>query len=132
MNFFEGTGKMKLAWIAHGVAYISDGQLRQLQKFRGLGHAVINQKFLGAFAKGIPEYLSEIASVQTAESCDIFHRDIILKILFNIRDGLLNVKIAHPAALKQSSAGGGAGQIIQKKVQGSYEMKGDWSECWAM
>ena len=101
---------MKLIEVAHSAADIPHGQLSQLQKLRGLGHAVADQKLLGTLSQGIPENLSEVASVQIAESCNIFHGNIILKILLNKGDSLLYIKIPYLPGLYQT-LGGGAGQV---------------------
>ena len=38
--FLKRPGKMELAGVSHGIAYVLYGQLCQLQQLRGLGHAV--------------------------------------------------------------------------------------------
>ena len=84
---------MQLARIADGIADVLDGQLCQLQKFCRFGHAVLDQEFLRAFAHCVPEDFAEVTSVQIAECRDIFHRDIILKILFDKGGGFLDIEV---------------------------------------
>ena len=84
---------MQRIHISHSVGNIPDGQGRQAQKLCCLGHPVGNQKFLWCFSHILPEDLSEIAAIQTTEIRNIFHRDIILKILFNKGNRFLDIEI---------------------------------------
>ena len=54
---------MELIVISHRFTDIADGQMRQLQKFRGLCHAVIQEKILGGPSHCIFKYFSEITSI---------------------------------------------------------------------
>ena len=74
---------MKLIRVPDGISDVSDRQGGEFQKLAGLGHAIGDQKFLGRFSDSIMKDFSEIAAVQPAECGDIFHRNIILEILFN-------------------------------------------------
>ena len=116
---------MELVVIAHGFADISDGQMRQFQKFCGLGHAVIQQEILRSASYGIFEDLSKITPVQAAVICDVFHGNIILKVLFNESQGLMYVEITEFSRLgcDQAYRSHGTRQEIQKEVCMSYEME---------
>ena len=61
---------------------------------------------------GLPKNSSEIASVQVAESCNVFYRNIILKILFNKRSCFSDVKIPKCSRFWRLSAGRGAGNAV--------------------
>ena len=113
---FKGPGKMQLAGISHRIADIPDGQVRQLQKLRRLGHPVADQKLLGTLTHGVPENLAKIAAVQIAKAGDVLHGDVVLEILFHKGDRLPDIEIPDLAALHHSAAGRGSGQIIHKQV----------------
>ena len=110
---------MKLIVISDGFADIADGQVGQLQKLCGLCHAVIQEKILRGPAHGILEDLTEIASVQSAVVCDVLHRDVILKILLDISQGFMDVKIPELSRLgsDETHRRNGAGKRIQKEIQ---------------
>lgn len=103
---FEGAGKMELIWVAHRVSDIRDREGGKLQKLSGFGHPVGNEEFLRGFPHRIVKNLSEIAAVQTAESGDILHRDIILKILLDEGKRFFDIEIPHPVS-RQSEGGRG-------------------------
>ena len=75
---------MKLVRISDGISDIVDGQRRQFQQFRGLGHAVAEQELLRGLPDGIFEDPSEIGAVQSAECGDALDGYIVLEILFYI------------------------------------------------
>ena len=114
---------MQLIRIPDHISDIIDIKLRQLQKLGCLLHPVTHQKFLRRFPDRVTENFTEITPVQTAESCDIFYRDIILEILFNKRECLFYIKIPQASILLQSHRGSRTGKIVQKQIQMSNQMK---------
>lgn len=123
---FKGSGKMELVVIAYRLADISDGQMRQLQKFGGFCHAVIHQEILRGPAHGIFEDFSKITPVQSAVIRDIFHGNVILEILLNVGKRFMDIEIAEFSGLGSDEPyrSDGAGERIQKKVQMPHKMKG--------
>ena len=117
---------MELVVIAYGLADIADGQLGQLQKLGGLCHAVIQQKILRSPTDCIFKNLPEITAVQAAVICNIFHGDIVLKILFDESQSLVDIEIPEFAGFGSDEADrcDGTGQGVQKKIQVSHEVKG--------
>ena len=98
---------MQLVFVANGISNIRDGKRCHLEQFGSLCHAVADQKFLWRFSYRTVKDLSEITAVDTAKSRNIFHSDVVLKILFNEADRFLYVKITHSAALNQSCGAAG-------------------------
>ena len=97
---------MKLIVISDGFADIADGQMGQLQKLRGLCHAVIQQKILWSPSHHILKDLPEIAPIQTAIICNVLHGDIILEILFHISQCFFNIEVTDPPAFLCCHIGG--------------------------
>src|SRR5699024_8417160 len=124
VDLFESPGKVELVGVAHRVSDIADGESGKLQQLAGLGHPVIDQKFLGGFTCGIPEDFAEIAAVQSAESRDIFNGYIILKVLFDKGKRLFNIKIPHTVSISRKDGLYGTGQIVHKQIQMAREMEG--------
>ena len=126
INILKCPGKMKLVVIAHGLADIADGKLGQLQKLRGLCHAVIQQKILGRPSHHIFKDLSEIAAVQPAVIRDILHGNIVLEILLDKNNGFMYIKIPEFSGFGGGKSHGGNGpcQGIQKKIHMAHKMKG--------
>ena len=115
---------MELVVIAYGLADIADGQLGQLQKLGGLCHAVIQQKILRSPTDCIFKNLPEITAVQAAVICNIFHGDIILKVLLDERKRLLNIEIPQAVSHAEPGGCGRADKTVDKKIEMSDQMKG--------
>ena len=70
------------------------------------------------------ENFPEITAVQSTEGRDILYADIILEVLFDEGQGFFDVEISDLSALFYPARGRGTGQVIQKKIQVTDQMKG--------
>lgn len=91
---------MQLVGVAYRAADLADGKVCGFQLFGSLGHAEMDQEFLGALGEGLLKDFSEIAAVQAAASGHIFHSDVLCIVLFNETDSFTHIKIPQPAFLK--------------------------------
>lgn len=66
----------------------------------------------------------KITAVETAESGDIFHGDVVLKILLDERDCLFDIKVTHSPSLEIGNGSAGFGEIIQEQEKMSNQMEG--------
>ena len=86
---------MERVFVPYGAADITYRESRQLQKLSRFCHAVADQKLLWGTAGAGAENSSQIASVNTAYSCHILNRNIILEVLFDKIYRLFYIIITH-------------------------------------
>ena len=115
---------MKLVRIAHRVSDIAYGQTGQLQKLRGFYHAVVHDELFGRLSHRFFEDPSEIAPIETAEFCNALNGDIVLKILLDIAEGFLDIKVSQTSFRRYLHGGRGAGKIIHEQIEVADQMEG--------
>ena len=120
----ESPGKVQLVGIPHHISDVRNGQLRQFQKLRGLGHPVGDQEFLGRLSHIFMKYFSEITPVQPAGGGDILYGDIVLEILLDEGDGFFNIEIPQAVSLSDLGGGGRAHQGVHEQIEMADEVKG--------
>ena len=86
---------MERIFVPYGAADITYRESRQLQKLSRFCHAVADQKLLRGAAGTGAENSSQITSVNTAHSGNIFDRNIILEVLFNKINRFFDILITH-------------------------------------
>ena len=114
---------MHLVGIPHCQPNIPDRKAGQLQQLRRFEHAVIQQEFLWRFPQCFLENFSEISAVQSADTGNIFNRDLILKVVFNVGQCLVNVEFPQFAAVFQLFICRRTQKIIQKQIEMPDQMK---------
>ena len=120
----KSPGKVQLVGIPHHISDVRNGQLRQFQKLRGLGHPVGDQEFLGRLSHIFMKYFSEITPVQPAGGGDILYGDIVLEILLDEGDGFFNIEIPQAVSLSDLGGGGRAHQGVHEQIEMADEVKG--------
>ena len=119
----ECSGKVHLVGIPHCQPNIPDRKTGQLQQLRRFEHAVIQQEFLWRFPQCFLENFAEISAVQSADTGNIFNRDLILKVVFNVGQCLVNVEFPQFAAVFQLFICRRTQKIIQKQIEMPDQMK---------
>lgn len=92
----EGPGETKLIRISYGFSHILDSHACELEKLGSLGHAVLEEQLLRTKTDMPLHKLAQVAAADAAESGDVFHRNIIVKILFNKVCGFFDIGIGQP------------------------------------
>ena len=114
---------MELIGVADGGPDLADGITGQFQQFSRLDHAVTDQKFLGRFADGFPEYFAEIAPVEPGALGDVFYGNVQHVVVFNKSQSFLDIEVL------DFSFGGlvfpdGSCQGVNEDIEVSDQMKG--------
>ena len=84
---------MELIGVADGGPDLADRIAGPFQQFSRLDHAVTDQKFLGRFADGFPEYFSEIAPVEAGALGDVLHGNAQHVVIFNKSQSFLDIEV---------------------------------------
>ena len=90
------------------------GQLQQLCR---LEHPVIHQELLGRFSQCLLEDLPEVGAVQSADAGNILNGDIVLEVVFDIRQCLVDIEVPELSAALHLLICCGAHQIVQEQIQ---------------
>lgn len=114
---------MELVRVSYRVAHISDGEIRQFQKFGCLDHPVVHEEFFRRLSDCFFKDPAEIASVQAADLCDAFNRYIILEVLFYVGQSFFYIEIPDAAFRGEPHGGGGAGHIIYEQIKVADQME---------
>ena len=107
VNILKRSGEMKLVIVAHLLGYFTYRQSGFFQKLGSSGHAVVEEKCLGAFSHGFPKHFSEVAPVQAADGGDLLNGNIPLEISLNESKCFSDIEVPKtPGALGTAMSGG--------------------------